>query len=148
MENNYKNLWIMYLSLAIIGTILSIPGLNKLDFFSILSIGSVVLAGMLMYYAQKNSRIKKTGALLYLIGSVVLFIAGVIFVGSFIGSLGGSFINGDISSAQIGGFLSGGIFFVIFGLVGWIIRLVGIVLSYIAFSDLKKIADSEGIDQQ
>lgn len=139
--SNYKLLATLSLINAIIGTIMCIPVANSfLSFGGVTYAAIIVISIIILIKSRGVPDAKKAGPILMLVASALGIISATIFLGV-IGTTALSMAHSHVSQlthGQVGGFLAGGIGMVLSQVVGWIIRVIGTIFSYIAYSKLSK----------
>ncbi|MDH6364838.1 hypothetical protein M2139_001838 [Enterococcus sp. PF1-24] len=148
---NYKTIATLSLVNAIIGTILSIPGLSAMfSFGGATTLATLIIAIVILVMGKGDQKVRKTSSILMIVASVI---AGIIILASvtvLLGSLGvsassfdslnsASYIEDVLSTTGVGGMVSGAIGIVIAGVVSWIIRVVATIFYYIDYSKLSKL---------
>lgn len=137
MEKRLSN---FYLVIAIIGIITAIPILGSIvDVFRILTF---VLLGFSIYILVKQPKgsSKKTGAILMVISCALSLIGGLIMMGT-VGSMAGIDTTSDYETGQaVANLVGGSLMVMVFTFPAWVLKIIAIVFSFKASSELKKEA--------
>jgi len=131
-----KRLSSFYLAIAIIGIITAVPILGSMiDIFKILTL---VLLGLSIYaLLNQPKRIKNTASVLMIIACALSLIGGLIVLGS-VGSMA-NIDNSYDAGRALGGLIGGSILSIIFILPAWILKILAIIYSFKASSELKDL---------